>query len=562
MTDAYIYIRFSTPSQEDGHSYERQYKGGMGLIAEKGWTLVETVEDLGKSAWKGKHLNGGELGKFSDRVRAGDIAPGSWLIAEKTDRLSRQGWEELFDWLRDMTRKGLNVITQDNHVFTQETMRDTISVIRILLEGQADKAHSDKISDRVSKAYNDSIEKARNGGPKISKKCPGWLELSEDRMTWIRKEDRIAVVQMIYEAAAEGKGSRWIAKELNERGVLSWGGARRKLGGGWDATTVRWLLTSEAVEGHYVVGAAAPKKVKDPGRRIDNYFPEIVDADLVARARAAVDGRRLTGGRDTSNVVNLFRGVVRCQQCEKPMRLTNFHGVHQFHCANWQARRGCTNSSYFMYQPFEDKALDLILTRVLDDRYFSRADDTYPLTVEVAERKNELDEAQARLDRAVDQIINGANPEIFEARIPGLKQGLTEAQSALRDAEQRLLRARGSVSADEHRRRVLEVRDSITHEDKETRVAARLRVMQALKSYVDVVWCNGANEWEGEEHKTFALHLTSSSYIAVITDEGRVLMEQNFLDEIEDDDDMENFAWGDAKTEKHLTDLIRREKQG
>lgn len=559
MTNAYLYIRFSTKDQEGGDSYDRQDRGGRGLIESKGWTLVETVEDLGKSAWKGKHLNGGELGKFSERVRAGDIAAGSWLVAEKTDRLSRQGWEELFDWLRDMTRKGLNVATLDGHTFTPETMRDTVNVIRILLEGQADKAHSDKISSRVSDAYNKAIEKARTGGPKISKKCPGWLELSEDRMNWIRREERIAVVQQIYEAAAEGKGSRWIAKDLNERGVLSWGGSRRKLGGGWDATTVRWLLTSPAVEGHYVVGASAPKKVKDPGRRIDNYFPEIVDADLVARARAAVDGRKLTGGRDTSNVVNLFRGMVRCQECEKPMRLTNFHGVHQFHCANWQARRGCTNSTYFPYAAFEEKALDLILARVLDDRYFSRADDTYPLTVEVAERKKALDEAEARLARAVDQIIEGANADLFEARLPGLKQGVAEAKDALQDAEQRLLRARGSVSADEHRKRVLEVRDSINHDDKETRVAARLKVMQALKSYVDVVWCNGENEWEGESHKTFALHLTASSYIAVITTEGRVLYEHNALDEIEDEDDMENFASGDKATEKKLGDLVRRE---
>lgn len=560
MTDAYLYIRFSTKDQEGGDSYERQDKGGRGLAIERGWNLVETVEDLGKSAWKGKHLNGGELGAFSARVRAGDITPGSYLIAEKTDRLSRQGWEELFDWLRDMTRKGLNVVTLDGHTFTQETMRDTVNVIRILLEGQADKAHSDKISSRVSSAYERAMERAANGGPKISAKCPGWLELSEDRMIWIRREDRIAVVQQIYEAAAEGKGSRWIAKDLNERGVLSWGGSRRKLGGGWDATTVRWLLMSPAVEGHYVVGASAPKKVKSPGRRIDNYFPEIVDADLVARARAAVDGRKLTGGRDTSNVVNLFRGMVRCIHCEKPMRLTNFHGVHQFHCANWQARRGCTNSTYFAYAPFEEKALDLILNRVLDDRYFSKSEDTYPLAVEVAERKNTVAEAQAQLDRAVDMIIQGKNADLFEARIPSLKEGLTQAQNDLQDAEQRLLRARGSVSADEHRRRVLEVRDSIEHEDKDTRVTARLKVMQALKSYVDVVWCDGANEWEGEEHKTFALHLTGSAYIAVITDEGRVLHEHNAIDEIQDEDDMENFAWGDKATEKKLNDLVRRER--
>lgn len=105
MTNAYLYIRFSTKDQEGGDSYDRQDRGGRGLIESKGWTLVETVEDLGKSAWKGKHLNGGELGKFSERVRAGDIAAGSWLVAEKTDRLSRQGWEELMATGTEAARK-------------------------------------------------------------------------------------------------------------------------------------------------------------------------------------------------------------------------------------------------------------------------------------------------------------------------------------------------------------------------------------------------------------------------------------------------------------------------
>ena len=148
MTQAYIYIRFSTVAQEGGDSYSRQRDGAVELIKTNGWTLAGTIEDLGRSAYKGDHMLGeGALGKFSDRVRAGDIPPGSWLVAEKTDRLSRQGWEVLFDWLREMTRKGLNVITLDGHVFTAEALRNQISVIKILLGGEADQQFSAKISE-------------------------------------------------------------------------------------------------------------------------------------------------------------------------------------------------------------------------------------------------------------------------------------------------------------------------------------------------------------------------------------------------------------------------------
>lgn len=221
MPQAYLYIRFSTVAQEGGESYARQHEGGLKLIADKGWTLVETVEDLGRSAYKGEHmLSDGALGKFSDRVRSGDVPPGSWLVAEKTDRLSRQGWEVLFDWLREMTRKGLNVITLDGHVFTAETLRDQISVIKILLGGEADQQFSAKISERVQDAYVAAVERGRTkDGKKLSTRCPGWLVINRDRTEFLPLANRVGVVQRIYELAAEGRGARWIAKDLNERGI-------------------------------------------------------------------------------------------------------------------------------------------------------------------------------------------------------------------------------------------------------------------------------------------------------------------------------------------------------
>ena len=138
--DAILYIRFSTAEQKTGDSYDRQRRDGLAYIEKMGWRHTATIEDLGKSAWKGEHmLSTGALGKLSAEVAAGDIGKGTVIVAEKTDRLSREGWEPLFDWLRDMTRRGVSVATTDGHLFSPETMKDQLSIIKILLGGQAEE---------------------------------------------------------------------------------------------------------------------------------------------------------------------------------------------------------------------------------------------------------------------------------------------------------------------------------------------------------------------------------------------------------------------------------------
>jgi DNA invertase Pin-like site-specific DNA recombinase len=51
--------------------------------------LVENYRDLGVSAFRGKNADHGALKAFLDRVESGLIQPGSYLIVESLDRLSR-----------------------------------------------------------------------------------------------------------------------------------------------------------------------------------------------------------------------------------------------------------------------------------------------------------------------------------------------------------------------------------------------------------------------------------------------------------------------------------------
>jgi DNA invertase Pin-like site-specific DNA recombinase len=124
VTQAYIYVRFSSPGQERGSSRERQIELCRAFAEKHGWTIAETIEDLGISAWKGAHLRVGNLGQFAKRVQAGKIEPGSVLVVEHLDRLSRQDPRTTQRWLEDVTDAGLAVANVSNgRIFDSQVLR-------------------------------------------------------------------------------------------------------------------------------------------------------------------------------------------------------------------------------------------------------------------------------------------------------------------------------------------------------------------------------------------------------------------------------------------------------
>jgi hypothetical protein len=88
---AYSYIRFSSAEQEKGDSLHRQIELRDKILAQHPeWILDKTpLQDLGVSAWEGANITEGALGLFIAACEAGKILPGSILIIEQWDRLSR-----------------------------------------------------------------------------------------------------------------------------------------------------------------------------------------------------------------------------------------------------------------------------------------------------------------------------------------------------------------------------------------------------------------------------------------------------------------------------------------
>ena len=79
---------------------------------------MEDFEDLGVSAYRGKNVSDGALGRFLNLVRQKKITRGSYLLIESLDRLSRQELLKSLSIFTDILGHGVNIATlKDGHIF-------------------------------------------------------------------------------------------------------------------------------------------------------------------------------------------------------------------------------------------------------------------------------------------------------------------------------------------------------------------------------------------------------------------------------------------------------------
>lgn len=526
-TPCIIYIRFSSKRQEKGDSYERQRDDCRAYAEAKGWTVVEEVEDLGRSAWTGDNLNGGRLGELASRVRAGEVDPGTIILVEKLDRLSRQQPRKTQRWMEDMADAGIEFATiMPNKHYTRSSFdgSNVIDVLEVLLGAKAANDYSEHLSDRVNSAWIKKINRVDD--PLITRKVPGWITVTEDGERVCNHH--AATVVRIYQLAADGLGCRAINKRLNDDKVPTWGRTTT-----WDQSNVRFILTSPAAEGDYLSGGTNPGRVKNAGVFHPGYYERAVPADLVAKAREKMAGRKLTGGRESGKAVNLFSGLILCDHCGSRMYLRTLPNKSRvYQCSDANQRRGCPHNETFRYDAFEAAALDVVLTRALDDRHFKRPDDSLSLVHQVAAQKKAIADAETLAGSAYAIYLKHPDNPMAEARFEELSAALKTAKASLGPLEEALAKARGWVSPAEHARRVMEIRDAIASPDKVTREAARLKVMDALKGVVAEVRCNAVDTQRGEPERTFSLTLVGGMIGAKFDNSGNIIAEYDLTENL------------------------------
>ncbi|WP_159815021.1 recombinase family protein [Pseudomonas sp. 18058] len=336
MSKVFSYIRFSSAKQSAGDSEARQMRAAKEFAVERGLQLADPTEylffDRGRSAYKGKHLDDtGELARFLAFVEDGTIPPGSFLVVESLDRLSREKVRDALPRFLDLLAKGINVYTStDKRLYTRD-YNELDLFISIISMSRAHEESATKGS-RVSSAWRKKQADARATGKPLGKLRPLWLDVTPEGYTL--NPDHAQVVRRIFDLSTQGHGSRNIAATLNQEGIPAFSAGRKNFSGLWGFSTVRHILDSRTTLGEYqphifIDGVRTPD-----GDPIKGFFPAVVDEETFYRAQAARGSRRLHKITKQTTNFNVMAGIFFCFDCGAAMHLQSQRGHKYYKCSH------------------------------------------------------------------------------------------------------------------------------------------------------------------------------------------------------------------------------------
>ncbi len=453
---AYSYIRFSSPEQAKGDSFHRQYEATRQYALEHGLDLDEDLmfKDEGVSAFKGKHAKDGALSRFLAAVEQGAIRPGSYLIIENLDRLSREDPNTAYRLLSGILGSGIVVVSlQDRQTYTPESFaRDFTQLLVSLLTMH--RAHQESVvkSERLSKAWKHKREDAREKGKAMTSTCPQWLKLDKAIGKYTPIPDRVGVVERIFRETLEGKGANTLARKFNAESIPPFGRAS-----GWWDSYVKKILANEAVFGRLqphttklVEGRRVPV-----GEPVDGYYPAVVDQETFYRAQAMRQERRIPGGRTVAKFSNLFTGLVKCGTCGSTMAFDNKgigprRGTYLV-CSAAKRKLGTCKRHAWRYPQAQAHILlnlhSLDYRTLLPDIARQAQDEALALEQRLEGLRSELGATTVKVDNVADQIAESPSQALrraldkLEAKEQELEARLVLASSQLETARSRSLEA-------------------------------------------------------------------------------------------------------------------------
>ncbi|WP_186010719.1 recombinase family protein [Burkholderia gladioli] len=317
MPTAYSYIRFSTPEQKKGDSLRRQKELSERYARDHGLTLDTSLHlhDLGVSAFDGSNVTRGALGGFLRAVDEGRVVPGSYLLVESLDRLSRDRVMEALNLFLSIVNRGITIVTlSDGRVYNSDTDNTADLIVSITIMARAHEESLTK-SQRLKAAWKN--KRSRLDETKLTARCPLWMKLNHDRTRFEFVPERASVVREIISLAKNGMGQTIIAKTLNTRSVPSFSGNPK----GWHPSYIQKILTSTALYGEYQPGIFESGRVIPHGEPVADYYPALITREEFYSLQAYRSQNAVGGGkaRKGETIPNLLSGLLRCGYCGNPM---------------------------------------------------------------------------------------------------------------------------------------------------------------------------------------------------------------------------------------------------
>ena len=511
------YSRVSSADQAGGLGLDRQAADPAAYCAARGWELWEGpgYSDAGVSAYGGKNLSAGALGRFLADAKAGrfGIEPLALLI-EDLDRFSRSFPLAVLPVLvDDVLNAGLTiaVMGKGRDISRESIKQNQMELHELLFWLGGAHDFSEKLSKRISHVHATKREQLREGKAVAAHAAPAWIDLDASGR-WVLN-DYAAVIRRVVEMATEGHGLYVIATKFNAEGIPSPGQYRREQWATsakrrskeeykpvrWTSASVRQVLQAPALIGDRRVlkpghktrlrdwqeecalqrrkGAAEENLPKAPIRTAEepqrNYYPAICTEAEQASILSAMARRKPQNLGQVAKLAWLAQGLTTCS-CGAPIGAVSSCKPPQkryyLRCKGRQKGSGC--------QQMGRRLLEVqahLLTRLRSDSFLAMIEEqsggakTSALVAAITRQAN----AQAAVDHqeaarkagevALEAQTDGAVLGVLARRQVNLEASLEKARLDLREAQAEVQQLQGrpgdrvlAVEAQEKIRSLLE----------------------------------------------------------------------------------------------------------
>jgi DNA invertase Pin-like site-specific DNA recombinase len=486
---AYSYVRFSSPEQAQGDSLRRQAKAAAEWCERNRVSLdaSTTLHDLGKSAYTGAHRKNPDrhaLAAFLKLVEAGKVPPGSYLVVENLDRLSREEEVPACHLLTGILMAGVRVVQLKPSELTLTDKSSGFDIMRAVMELSRGHGESAIKSDRLSSAWAEKKRRARAGETQketrrmgtgcraMTRQLPAWVEERGGKLVAV--PTRAAAVRRIFALAAGGYGHAAIVKRLIKEGVPPIGRSGR-----WGRSYIANILVDRRA-----VGELQPhnKRTGEPdGAPVPGYYPAVVSEEDWLAARAGAAQREKKPGRMGSHI-NVFAGLIRNAldgdayfSVTRSRSTPGSRGRTQRVLINQDANEGRTRARSFPAEVF-DRAVFSCLQEI-DPHEILNGDQGPDESLVLA---GELARTEAKIAELEAELLNGD--------VAALARVLREQEARKRDLDAKLAVARQKAAHPlsevwGQARGLLKALDAATDQQD-----ARLRLRSALRRMVEVVY--------------------------------------------------------------------------
>lgn len=336
---AYSYLRWSKKAQGKGDS-ERRQTVASSVCATRGWILDTSLvlRDDGVSSYKGRNRKLGALGTFLEAVGDGRVKPGSVLIIEDIDRLSREDIPDALPLFMSLINADITIyVVRTEREYSKETIAvQPFIIMEALLSMILAHEESSKKAFR-SRAWWEGRRSKATLRP-ITPVCPSWLILDKTTYTFSKRPDAVAAVKRIFSLAFEGHGLTTITRMLVSEGVPAIGRSGR-----WLKSTVQEIVTNRALVGEFQPCIRDEDGRHVPiGQPIEGYYPAIITLPEFKRMQTVLTARRVQTGPASGDIHNLFTGLLRSNEGGTMMLSTSMQKGRMYHyLASSTAVEGC-----------------------------------------------------------------------------------------------------------------------------------------------------------------------------------------------------------------------------